>query len=204
MIFIQLCIIAPTSPKINPDFQKIFPGTPLPRRRCGTGCQGEIFAQRKGWLAKSLSPKKLEIRRLLSKGFYVNSTAVSTAQSSCGKPLWIILWRMWKTPSYQQVFCLFASLPFLWKNGASGFHNTGQIPPKAAVTSPSETGASGANDSRKVQIMGKNAVKVWLVPRMLPNNLCISYKIPGCIIWPPLEILVVYPFSSGGVSCRGK
>ena len=38
---------------------------------------------------------------------YVNRSWISTACFACGKPLWKSLWRMWKTPSYQQVFrCL--------------------------------------------------------------------------------------------------
>ena len=35
---------------------------------------------------------------------YVNRNAYSQCMHPCGKVLWINLWRMWKTPGYQQVF----------------------------------------------------------------------------------------------------
>ncbi len=39
------------------------------------------------------------------------SRAVKKLDFPCGERLWISLWKMWKTPSYQQVFRLFTQKP---------------------------------------------------------------------------------------------
>ena len=55
---------------------------------------------------------------------YVNHLWTSTGFPPCGKLLWKNLWRMWKTASYQQVFCCFKiSLTPVEKLHA-GLHNT--------------------------------------------------------------------------------
>ena len=38
---------------------------------------------------------------------YGNRFCISTTTPTCGKLLWINLWRLWKTASYQQVFSRF-------------------------------------------------------------------------------------------------
>ena len=69
-----------------------------------------IFAQRFS-LGKIPPLTKSAIFPKYPEGYYVNKKWISTIRPSCGKLLWITLWRMWKTPSYQQVSCWFGKPP---------------------------------------------------------------------------------------------
>ena len=55
--------------------------------------------------------------------FYVNQNWISTTHCACGKPLWKNLWRMWKTQSFQQVFCPFGFPPLLVETMHIRLHN---------------------------------------------------------------------------------
>ena len=57
--------------------------------------------------------------------FYVNQNCISTIHCACGKPLWKSLWRMWKTQSFQQVFCFFGFPLLLVENMHIRLHNWG-------------------------------------------------------------------------------
>ena len=76
------------------------------------------------FLHKDYNMVKITAREKVGNGskavvsFYVNQKCISAAPRPCGKPLWKNLWRMWKTPCFQQVFRPFGNLSHPVENGA--------------------------------------------------------------------------------------
>ena len=115
------------------------------------------------------------------------SHILSTAAEGCGKPLWKNLWRMWKTPSYQQVFCLFPMTPPAVENTGFPVFITQNSSDIRGVTSP----------SLRKKFPAERRIKCW-------NSVNFNCQSPGC---PRLEreffveiqqILFPYQMSSTG------
>ena len=71
------------------------------------GLSSPVFLHKRSSVVIFTTREKIGIPSKGRSHTYVNPRPLSTALPTCGKPLWRNLWRMWKTPGYQQVFCFF-------------------------------------------------------------------------------------------------
>ena len=102
--FIQVHIIAPLSFKINPYLKIFFRRDRLRAHQTLSSVSSPDFLHKK--LPVVIITTLGKVDDLSRRGSPVMSIlpALPHPWGGCGKLLWINLWRMWKTPGYQQVF----------------------------------------------------------------------------------------------------
>ena len=74
------------------------------------------FIHRQPPVGKTTAGEKVEILSKAVGSFYGKQFCIHTLVPTCGKVLWKSLWRMWKTPCFQQVFSTLAFSGPLWKS----------------------------------------------------------------------------------------
>ena len=136
--FIQVHIIAPLSFKINPYLKIFFRRDRLRAHQTLSSVSSPDFLHKKLPVVIITTLGKVDDLSLQGSPVMSILPTLPHPWGGCGKLLWINLWRMWKTPGYQQVFLFSPGGGSCGKRPGFGLHNTIFPGTDLRVTSPGE------------------------------------------------------------------